>query len=49
MQDAHGELRSDFPSVSRVVKTFFEEFDSEKMSLLKAKGDKQEQVRLLKE
>jgi hypothetical protein len=49
MQDAHGELRSDFPSVSGVVKTFFEEFDSEKMSLLKAKGDKQEQVRLLKE
>ena len=49
MRDENGELRSDFPSVSKVLKSFYEEFDSETISYNKSGGNPQEQERLLKE
>lgn len=49
MLDEKGNLRSDFPSVSKVMKLFYEEFDSEGISYRKAKGDPYEQQRLLEE
>ena len=39
MKDSDGEIKSDFPSVSKVMKYFYEEFDSEGISYRKAKGD----------
>lgn len=41
--------RTDYPSVSKVLKCFYDEFDSETISYNKAKGDLDEQKRLLKE
>ena len=49
MRDEDGEIRSDFPSVSKVLKKFYEEFPAEEISLRKAKGDVVEQQRLLAE
>lgn len=49
MKDNSGEIRSDFPSVSKVLKKFYEEFPAEEISLKKAKGDVEEQKRLLAE
>lgn len=49
MIDIDGKLRDDFPSVSKVLKSFYEEFDSEGISYRKAKGDPYEQQRLLEE
>jgi hypothetical protein len=49
MKDINGEMRSDFPSVSKVIKYFYEEFDSEGISLKKAKGDPEVQQQLLDE
>ena len=49
MMDEDGEIRSDFPSVSKVLKKFYEEFPAEEISLKKAKGDVVEQQRLLAE
>ena len=49
MRDENGIIRSNYPSVSKVIKKFYEEFDSEGISLRMAKGDRQVQKELLKE
>lgn len=49
MSDVDGNLHSNWPSVSKVLKKFYEEFDSETISYNKAKGDTVEQQRLLAE
>lgn len=49
MKDINGEMRSDFPSVSKVIKYFYDEFDSEGISFKKAKGDVFVQQQLLDE
>jgi len=49
MIDSSGNLRSDWPSVSKVMKLFYTEFDSDGIAEKKAKGDPEEKARLLKE
>ena len=49
MKDNDGEIRNNFPSVSKLLKKFYEEFPAEEISLKKAKGDVVEQQRLLAE
>jgi hypothetical protein len=49
MKDLNGEVRTNFPSVSKVLKKFYEEFDAEGIALNKAKGDVKEKERLLAE
>jgi hypothetical protein len=49
MVDKNGVLRSDWPSVSKVMKLFYTEFDSDGIAEKKAKGDPVEKMRLLKE
>jgi hypothetical protein len=49
MKDEDGEIKSNFPSVSKVLKKFYEEFPAEEISLKKSKGDVVEQQRLLAE
>lgn len=49
MKDVDGKIKTKFPSVSKVIKNFYEEFDSETISYNKAKGDPIEQKRLLSE
>jgi hypothetical protein len=49
MKDVDGVVRDTFPSVSKVIKYFYDEFDSEGISLKKAKGDLEVQQQLLDE
>jgi hypothetical protein len=49
MKDLDGNIKNDYPSVSKVMKYFYEEFDSEGISLRKAKGDPEVQQQLLSE
>jgi hypothetical protein len=49
MMDNQGNLRSDWPSVSKVMKLFYEEFDTDGISERKAGGDLVEKARLIKE
>jgi hypothetical protein len=49
MKDVGGVVRDGFPSVSKVIKYFYDEFDSEGISLKKAQGDLEVQQRLLDE
>lgn len=49
MLDKKGELRSDWPSVSKVMKLFYTEFDSDGIAEKKAAGNPVEKERLLKE
>jgi hypothetical protein len=49
MKDLNGKVRDNYPSVSKVMKYFYEEFDSEGISLRKAKGDPEVQQQLLDE
>lgn len=49
MKGLDGELRSDFPSVSKLLKNFYEEFPTEEAALKKAKGDYKEAERLKEE
>lgn len=49
MLDKEGKLRSDWPSVSKVMKKFYTEFDSDGIAEKKAKGDPVEKQRLLNE
>ena len=49
MKDIDGNLRNNFPSVSKVLKKFYEEFDSETISYNKANGDPEVQQKLLAE
>lgn len=49
MKDVDGVVRDAFPSVSKVIKYFYDEFDSEGISLRKANGDLEVQKQLLDE
>lgn len=49
MKDSDGKIKSDFPSVSKVVKCFYDEFPTEQAAYNKAGGDPDEQERLIKE
>jgi hypothetical protein len=49
MLDNKGDLRSDFPSVSKVMKLFYEEFPTEQAAFNKAGGDPDEAERLVNE
>lgn len=49
MNDLNGNPKSDWYSVSKVIKKFYEEFDSNGIAEKKAKGDPEEKARLLKE
>lgn len=47
MIDKNGKLRTDFPSVSKVYKVFYDEFPREEVSFRMSRGVKEEQNRLL--
>jgi hypothetical protein len=49
MLDTNGNLRSDFPSVSKVMKLFYDEFPTEQAAFNKAGGDPDEAERLVNE
>lgn len=49
MKDLDGNIKTNFPSVSKVLKKFYEEFDSETISYNKANGDPEVQQKLLAE
>ena len=49
MKDDKGDVRSDWPSVSKVLKHFYTEFPAQEISLRKAKGDLAVQQELLNE
>ena len=49
MKDTDGVVKDNFPSVSKVIKYFYDEFDSEGISLRKANGDLEVQKQLLDE
>lgn len=49
MKDIDGKVRANFPSVSKVVKKFYEPFASEDIAYRKSKGDMVEMQRLLDE
>jgi hypothetical protein len=49
MLDKDGKLRSDFPSVSKVMKLFYDEFPTEQAAYNKAGGDPDEAERLMEE
>jgi hypothetical protein len=49
MLDLKGNLRSDFPSVSKVMKAFYDEFPTEQVAFKKAGGDPDEAERLMEE
>jgi hypothetical protein len=49
MLDKNGDLKSDFPSVSKVMKLFYEEFPTEQAAFNKAGGDPDEAERLVNE
>jgi len=49
MLDKNGVLKSDFPSVSKVMKLFYDEFPTEQAAFNKAGGDPDEAERLINE
>ena len=49
MRDLDGKITSKFPSVSKIIKNFFKPFDAQGISMRMAKGDLNEQKRLLAE
>ncbi len=49
MKDLNGNLRNDFPSVSKVLKNFYEEFPTEEAALKKAGGNYLEAEKLMEE
>jgi len=49
MKDVDGVVKDTFPSVSKVIKYFYDEFDSEGISFRKANGDLEVQKQLLNE
>jgi hypothetical protein len=49
MRDEHGMIRSNYPSVSKIIKKFYEEFQSDEISLRMSKGDRTKQKELLQE
>jgi len=49
MKDLDGNIKDNYPSVSKVMKYFYEEFPSDEIAEKKAKGDPEEKQRLLDE
>jgi hypothetical protein len=49
MRGDDGIIRSNYPSVSKIIKKFYEEFDAQGISFRMAKGDPNRQKELLKE
>jgi len=49
MKDLDGEIKRNFPSVSKIVKKFHKSFDAEGMALKMSKGDPEGQSKLLAE
>jgi hypothetical protein len=49
MKDTNGEVKTDFPSVSKVLKKFYKEFPTEEAAYNKAGGDPQVQQQLIEE
>lgn len=49
MKDVDGKIKSDFPSVSKIIKKFHKPFDAEGMALKMSKGDPEGQAQLLAE
>jgi hypothetical protein len=49
MKDTNGEIKTDFPSVSKVLKKFYKEFPTEEAAYNKAGGDPQVQQQLIEE
>ena len=49
MKDQFGKVKSNYPSVSKVIKKFYEEFPAEDIAYKKAQGDRVEMQRLLDE
>lgn len=49
MKDFDGEVKTTFPSVSKVIKKFYKDFDSEGISYSMAKGNEIKQKRILAE
>jgi hypothetical protein len=49
MKDLDGTVRDDFPSVSKVMKLFYDEFPTEEAAYKKAKGDPYEAQQLMEE
>ena len=49
MKDLNGKIKSDYPSVSKVIKCFHEHFDAESKSLQMSDGDIDGQSRLLEQ
>jgi hypothetical protein len=49
MKDLDGEIKRNFPSVSKIVKKFHKSFDAEGMALKMSKGDPEGQTKLLAE
>ena len=49
MLDVNGKLRDDWKSVSKIIKNYYDEFPAQEIALKKAKGDVDEQQKLLKE
>jgi hypothetical protein len=49
MKDIDGKVKTNFPSVSKIVKKFHKPFDSEGMALRMSKGDPEGQAQLLTE
>ena len=49
MMDLDGEIKDDFPSVSKVMKLFYDEFPAEKKAFEMAGGNPDEADRILKE
>lgn len=49
MLDKNGQLKDNWYSVSKVIKNYYEPFPAEEIALKKAKGNVEEQQRLLKE
>ena len=49
MKDLEGNVKSDFPSVSKLMKLFYDEFPTEEVAYRKAKGDPYEAQQLMEE
>lgn len=49
MKDVDGTIKSNFPSVSKIIKKFHKPFDAEGMALRMSKGDPEGQIQLLAE
>ena len=49
MKDVDGEIKKNFPSVSKIIKKFYKPFDADGMALKMSKGDPEGQANLLAE